>query len=59
MGFNCLKAREPLQGDGLLFTIQFPGVPDTQLIDPGRMKGWVDLRATLPLNIFRGVEIEH
>ena len=50
MGFNCLKAREPLQGDGLLFTIQFPGVPDTQK---------VDLRATLSLNIFRCVEIEH
>ena len=28
------------------FTIQFPGVPDTQLIDIGRMKGWVDLGAT-------------
>ena len=28
-----------LPGDGLLFTIQFLGVPGTQLIDLGRMKG--------------------
>ena len=27
-----------LRVDSLLFTIQFPGVPDTQLIDLGRMK---------------------
>ena len=26
MGFNCLKATKPLQGDSFLFTIQFPGV---------------------------------
>ena len=39
MGFNCLKATEPLRGDSLLFTIQFPGVYGTQLIDLGRMKG--------------------
>ena len=39
MGFNCLKATEPLRGDSLLFTIQFSGVPGTQLIDLGRMKG--------------------
>ena len=39
MGFNCLKATEPLRGDSLLFTIQFPGVPGAQLIDLGRMKG--------------------
>ena len=24
MGFNCLKATEPLQGDSLLFTNKFP-----------------------------------
>ena len=46
MGFNCLKATEPAQRDSLLFTIQFPGVPGTQLIDLGRMKGLVDLGAT-------------
>ena len=43
MGFKCHKATEPLQGDSLLFTIQFPGVPGTRLIDLRRMKGWVDL----------------
>ena len=30
IGFNCLKAKEPLKGDDLLFTIQFPEVPGTQ-----------------------------
>ena len=39
MGFNCLNATEPLQGDSLLFAIQFPGVPGIQLIYLGRMKG--------------------
>ena len=38
MGFNCLKATEPLRGDSWLFTIQFPGVRGIQLIDLGRMK---------------------
>ena len=33
MGSNCLKATEPLRGYSLLFTVQFPEVPDTQLID--------------------------
>ena len=32
--------------DSLLFTIQFLGVPGTQLINLGRMKNWVDLAAT-------------
>ena len=39
MGFNSLKATEPLQGDRLFFTIQFPRAPGTQLINLGRMKG--------------------
>ena len=46
MGFNCLKAAEPLQGDSLLFTIKLPGVPGTQLVYLGRMKGRVGLEAT-------------
>ena len=46
MGFNCLKASEPLQGDGLLFTTQSSGVFGTHSINPGRMKGWVKLGAT-------------
>ena len=33
MGFIWLKAIQPLRGDSLLFTIKFPGVPGTQLID--------------------------
>ena len=33
MGFTYLKATEPLRGDSLLFTISFPGVPGTQLIN--------------------------
>ena len=43
MGFNCLKAAEPLQGDSLLFTILFPGVTGTQLIYFRRIKGLVTL----------------
>ena len=39
MWFNCLKATEPLRGDGLLFRTQSPGVPGTHLIDLGKMKG--------------------
>ena len=39
MGFNCLKVTEPLRGDSLFFTIQFPGFPGTHLIDLGRMEG--------------------
>ena len=46
VGFNCLKATEPLQGDSLLFTTKFPEIPGTHLIDLGRIKGWVDLGAT-------------
>ena len=39
MGFNSLKATEPLQSDSLLllFTTQFPGFPGTHLIDLGRL----------------------
>ena len=39
MGFNCLKATEPLRGDSLLSTTQSPGVPGTHLINFERMKG--------------------
>ena len=39
LGFNCLKAAEPLGGDSLLFTTKFPEIPGTYLIDLGRMKG--------------------
>ena len=33
MGFNCLKAIKPLQGDILFFTTESPRVPGTHLID--------------------------
>ena len=46
MGFNCLKATEPLQGDSLYFTTKSPGVPSTHFIVLGRMKGCADLGAT-------------
>ena len=38
MGFNCLKATEPLRGGSLLFTTYFPEIPGTHFIDLGRMK---------------------
>ena len=46
IGFNCLQATEPLQGDSLLFTIQLQGIPGAHLIDQEKMKGWVDLETT-------------
>ena len=39
LGFNCLKATEPLRGESFLFTTQSPGVPGTHLMDLGKMKG--------------------
>ena len=36
---QCYSATEPLQIVGSRFTIDFPGVPATQLMDLGRMKG--------------------
>ena len=47
MGFTCLKATEPLRGDNLLFTINFLEIASTHLIGLRRMKGWVNLEATL------------
>ena len=49
MGFNCLKATEPLRADSLLFTTRPPGLPDTYLIDLVTMKGWIDLGVTLQI----------
>ena len=46
MGFDCLKATEPLRGESFPLTTQFPGVPGTHLIDLVGMKGSVDLGAT-------------
>ena len=43
MGFNCLKATEPLQGNSLLFTTKFLKISGTHLIDIGKMQCWVDL----------------
>ena len=42
MGFNCLKATEPLRGSILLLTTNLPEIPGTHLIDFARIKGWVD-----------------
>ena len=47
--FNCLKTTEPLRGGSLPFTTKFPEIPNTHFINLGRMKGWVDLRATQAL----------
>ena len=38
IGFYWLKATEELAGDNLLFMTQLPGVLDTDLINPGKMK---------------------
>ena len=39
IGFNCLKATEPLRGDRLLFNVQFPGILGIQLSNLRMMKG--------------------
>ena len=38
MGFNCLKAADPLPGGSLLFTTKLPEIPGTHFTDLGRMK---------------------
>ena len=39
MGFNYLKAAEPLRGDSLIFTNWSPGLPGTHLANLIRMEG--------------------
>ena len=46
MAPNCIKATQQLRGDSLLFTTQFPGNLGTHLMNPRRMKDWVELRVT-------------
>ena len=46
IGVYCLKATEPLWGDALSFTNEFPEIPDTHSINSGMMKGGVELEAT-------------
>ena len=46
IGFNCLRASEPLRGDSLLLTIKFSKYSGTHLTDLRRMKGWIDRGAT-------------
>ena len=36
--YGCLKATEPLRAGSLVFTTKFPGIPDTHVIDLGKMK---------------------
>ena len=38
-GFQLPQPTEPLRGYSLLFTIKFPEIPGTHLIDLGRMEG--------------------
>ena len=45
---------QPLRGGSLLFTTKFPDIPGTHFIDLGRMKGWVDLGASLPVVLNTG-----
>ena len=46
MGFNCLKATEPLQKDSLIFIAKSPGVRGTHLINLIGMEDGVELQAT-------------
>ena len=44
---STVSRLDPLRGGSLLFTTKFTEIPGTHLINLGRMKGWVHLRATL------------
>ena len=46
MGFNCLKATNPLRGGSLRFAFKFPEILGTHLTDLRRMKHWVNLGST-------------
>ena len=54
MGFNCLKATEPLRGDGLLFTNQFPGFQEFLVLNWSTSEGW---KAELTLEPPSGFEL--
>ena len=43
----CLKTSEQQWGGSLFLTTKSPGVPGTHLIDLRRIKGWINLAATL------------
>ena len=58
MRFNCFKATVPLRGDCLLFSTKSPGVSGSYWIDLGRMKGWVELGATLWLDTGRELNVQ-
>ena len=46
-GWGSIASRlEPLEGGSLLFTTKSPEISGTHFIDPGSMKGWLDLGAT-------------
>ena len=50
--FSCFRIfwsfvyRATLRGGSLLFTTKFTGIPGSHLIHLGRVKGWINLRAT-------------
>ena len=44
---ECLKATEPLWGDSFFFTTKFLEIHGTHFIDLRKIKGCVDLRASL------------
>ena len=46
IGFNCLKAAEPLRGDSLLWITKSQEVPTIRFIDLGKVRGWVDFEVT-------------
>ena len=47
MGFNCLKATEPLQGNSLLFTTKFLKISGTHLIDLERCNAELTLESVI------------
>ena len=51
MGFNSLKATEPLRGGSLFFTNKFPEILDTHIIDLGKIKGCTEIALFVKANV--------
>ena len=51
MGFNSLKATEPLLEGSLFFPNKFPEILDTHLINLRKIKGWTEIVLLVKANM--------
>ena len=58
MGFNSLKAAEPIRENSLLFTIQFPGFNEFLVLNWSTSDGWkAELTLELPSGFVPGIPV--